>query len=205
MQNIQKIIIALISSLVLGACSTTSIKNDTVKNDNTLNDINKNSHVLSEICVNQSAKQTLKINSTERSGKVMSANSYDAELKAITSNKLNIFSVLLGKANDLTYTVVENTLHPSTYFLFKRNFTSYTPNTWGQWENPDYLFKEGSNYTFFWLSTREVDRTNELLKIKFKNQESVKVRFKLIPMEDYNHTVESFNQKEIQTNVADCN
>lgn len=201
----KKLIITLISALVLGACSTTSVKNDTVKNSNTLNDIKKNSYVLSEICTNPSATQTLKVNSTERSGKVMSANSYNAELKAITNNNFNIFSVLLGKANDLTYTVVENTLHPSTYFLFKRNFTIYTPNTWGQWESPDYLFKEGSNYTFFWLSNKEVDKTNELLKINFKNQESVKVRFKLIPMEDYSHTVESLSQQEIQTHVEDCN
>lgn len=196
-------IIVLISTLLFTACSTSTVKTK-VNDTPNLNDFYSNLSVLAEICVPAFNKSKLTIHTTERSGETISSNSSEVPLKGITSNNFNIFSVLLGHPNELTYLVVENTFQPTTYFLFKRDYTKYPLNFWSSWENPDYLFKEGTAYKFLFLSTRESDRTHDLLKIQFKNQKPLKARFKLTTMESYNNEIQSNGSVVTSKNIPSC-
>lgn len=200
----KNLITVVISALLLTACSTSAVKKEITEKKNIDNKY-KNTHVLAEVCANPSTNNHLTVNITERSGKTISSNSVQLPVKSVLGNNLNLYSVLLGHPHELTYFTVENAFQPTTYFLYKRDFTKYSMNDWSQWEDPDYLFKEGSEYKFLWLSTREIDQTHDLLKIQFKNQKSIKVRFKLTTMESYNKENQTNSDTIIAKNIANCN
>lgn len=186
----------LLLSLFLSACSSTPkvVPEETKPEPPKLN-------VLTEVCLKPSKKITLSLITTERSGSDISAHTYQAELKS--KNNIFIYSALLGFSKDLTYFTIENFLDPTTYFLMKRDFSHYKINEWSIWEDPDYLFKEGTQYKFIPLSTSIIDSTNKLLKIKFTKQDPVKVRFKLVNASEYinNLNNELFNPQEINSCV----
>lgn len=183
--------------LVLSGCSTTH-KEQPKDMEVALPTMN----VLAEVCIKPSKKNTLNVVTTERSGSIISSHSYQGNLKNKTSDNMNVYSFLVGKSVDLTYFTVENFSDSTTYFLINRNFTAYKLNEWGKWEEPDYLFKEGSQYKFITLSTDAIDNTDKLLKIKFSKQEPVRVRFKLVDAQEYITKLNSDNKTV--TNVSAC-
>lgn len=167
--------IIILVSMILSACSSTSVKKDTEK----LSAI-KNLPVMAEVCMQAPNKESIEIITTERGGTNISSHSYKAVLQTKTMDSMNIFSSQIGNSGTLTYVTVENVLDKTTYYLFKRNFDNYKINQWSDWESPDYLFKEGSQYNFLNMSNSATDGTSNLLKINFKHLKPVKVRFQLV-------------------------
>lgn len=187
----------LLFSLVLSACSTTH-KEKPKDMEVTIPKMN----VLADVCTKPSKKNLLNVVTTERGGAVISSHSYQGSLKSKTSDNMNIYSFLVGDSVDLTYFTVENMDDSSTYFLFNRNFNAYKLNEWGPWEEPDYLFKEGTTYKFVTLSTGVIDNTDKLLKISFSKKEPIRVRFKLVDAQEYITSLNSVHK--IVTNVSSC-
>lgn len=162
-------------SFVLSACSSTTVKKEKGKVN-----LVKNLPVVAEICMQAPNKKTVEVITTERGGSTISSHSYKAVLQTKTTDNMSVFSSEIGTSATLTYVTVENILDNTTYYLFKRNFENYKINQWSDWESPDYLFKEGSQYNFLAMSNNPVDGTSNLLKINFKHLKPVKVRFQLL-------------------------
>lgn len=135
---------------------------------------------MAEICMQAPNKESIEVITTERGGSTISSHSYKAILKTKTMDNMSIFNTQVGNSATLTYITVENILDNTTYYLVKRNFTNYKVNQWSDWESPDYLFKEGSQYNFLAMSNSQIDGTSNLLKINFKHLTPVKIRFQLL-------------------------
>lgn len=161
--------------LVLSACSSTTTK----KNSEKVPAL-KNLPVVAEICMQAPNKNSIEVITTERGGSTISSHSYKAALQTKTMDNMSVFNSVIGTSAMLTYVTIENVLDNTTYYLFKRNFENYKINEWSDWESPDYLFKEGSQYNFLAMSNSQIDGTNNLLKINFKNVKPIKVRFQLL-------------------------
>jgi hypothetical protein len=66
-------------------------------------------------------------------------------------------------------------------FVFKRRFMFYGP-TWSAWEDCD---TATSDRNFFWLATREVDRSKEASRLDVAKDQWPKLRFRIQRHTDY--------------------
>jgi hypothetical protein len=66
-------------------------------------------------------------------------------------------------------------------FVFKRRFLCYGPQ-WSAWENYD---TATSNSNYFWLATRDSDRSREASRVEVPEDQQPKARFRIQLHEDY--------------------
>jgi hypothetical protein len=71
------------------------------------------------------------------------------------------------------------------YFVFKRKFKTYGPR-WSAWEDYD---SATSDSNFFWLATRDRDRSGEAARVVVPEAERPKVRFRIQTFDDYRATI----------------
>jgi hypothetical protein len=93
-----------------------------------------------------------------------------------------------AKLKDLQYLLVTSPKDESAdrkYFVFKRKFKTYGPQ-WSAWEDCD---SATSNSNFFWLATRDSDRSGEASRVAVPEAERPKVRFRIQTFDDYLATV----------------
>jgi hypothetical protein len=193
-------VIALASILVLSACAST--KSQVVT---TTAEYKDDYHVVAEVCIpNHENKIVLNGRNAIRTELTNSSNPYALKLYAYTVDKMSIFRGNVGKVEGLTYVTFANKDNSS--FLFKRDFSKYKINQWGAWEVADFLVKEGkeSDKMFFWLATRDKDRTSELEKFSYPVSEDIRVRFKIMKFEDYLNTISIKDIPDIEKDVPRC-
>lgn len=70
-------------------------------------------------------------------------------------------------------------------FVFAKDFLRYT-REWSEWENFDFATNDSK---FFWLATRDVDRSAEATRLPVRPGEGPMARFKCVPFDEYRETI----------------
>jgi hypothetical protein len=92
----------------------------------------------------------------------------------------------------------------SREFVFKKNYPGYT-SAWSDWQPFEYAFdKTQQKNSFFWLATRDQDRTQEIGRLEGAVTGGPKARFKVVPFHDYLQTVKRDIDLSLEQGLPDC-
>ena len=116
-----------------------------------------------------------------------SAGTFSARKTGVTPSGQSIYRAC-ENLEGLKYMLVrqpktENAVSPK--FIFQKKFTTYGPE-WSSWQDSDGATTNGE---FFWLATRDKDRSGEAERVETPTDQRPKARFRIQAFEDYCKTI----------------
>jgi hypothetical protein len=112
-----------------------------------------------------------------------SAGSVSLRLTGLTTAQECVYRASVYHPQRLTHFLLKG--QDKAVFVFAKDFLRYT-NEWSAWECFDFATDDSN---FFWLATRDVDRTAEAKRLQLSPGAGPLARFKCVPFEEYLATI----------------
>jgi hypothetical protein len=112
-----------------------------------------------------------------------SAGSVSLRLTGLTTAQECVYRASVYHPQRLTHFLLKG--QDKAVFVFAKDFLRYT-SEWSAWERFDFATDDSN---FFWLATRDVDRSAEATRLQVSPGTGPLARFKCVPFDEYLATV----------------
>ncbi len=112
-----------------------------------------------------------------------SAGSVSLRLTGMTTAQECVYRASVYPPQRLTHFLLKG--KDAAVFVFAKDFLRYT-SEWSAWESFDFATDDSN---FFWLATRDVDRSAEVKRLQVSAGAGPLARFKCVPFDEYRETI----------------
>jgi hypothetical protein len=112
-----------------------------------------------------------------------SAGSVSLRLTGLTIAQQCVYRASVYHPQRLTHFLLKG--QDKAVFVFAKDFLRYT-HEWSEWQSFDFATDDSN---FFWLATRDVDRTAEATRLQLSPGAGPTARFKCVPFDEYRASI----------------